>query len=172
MLHTDFDYTGIGSRKTPYAIQDDMERIAQFLGAQGCWLRSGGAEGADTAFQLGAPLYKLYLPWEDFNCNVGYCPPQPAAYELARAYHPAWGQLSDAARALHARNAHQIFDVDLRSPTKFVICWTKNGSLTGKERDTGGTGTALRIASAFGIPVFNLARPEHHRFWTSLLISK
>jgi hypothetical protein len=51
----------------------------------------------------------------------------------------------------------------LISPVKFVICWTPDGAIShaGRSIRTGGTGTAISIASANQIPVFNLQRPEH-----------
>jgi hypothetical protein len=52
---------------------------------------------------------------------------------------------------------------------RFVICWTPNGSTNGLQRDTGGTGQALRIAAAHGVEIFNLARPDHERRVRSLL---
>jgi hypothetical protein len=52
---------------------------------------------------------------------------------------------------------------------RFVLCWTANGSTDGLQRDTGGTGQALRIAAAHGIQIFNLAGPNHQRRVRSLL---
>ena len=87
--------------------------------------------------------------------------PTPAACQLAASFHPAWAQLTRAVRALHARNGHQVLGADLESPARFVLCWTPDGSLDGHGRRVGGTGQALHIAHHHGIPVFNLARPEH-----------
>lgn len=43
----------------------------------------------------------------------------------------------------------------------FVICWTPDGAEGEAEcsRETGGTGQAIRLASRWGVPVVNLARP-------------
>ena len=46
-------YTGIGSRKTPKDILDVMVDIARKLEQRLYCLRSGGAEGADMAFESG-----------------------------------------------------------------------------------------------------------------------
>jgi predicted Rossmann fold nucleotide-binding protein DprA/Smf involved in DNA uptake len=46
-------FTGIGSRKTPPEILAQIEKIAEIAAASGWTLRSGGAEGADTAFFAG-----------------------------------------------------------------------------------------------------------------------
>jgi hypothetical protein len=157
-------------------VLDLMTRTASWLSAQGWVLRTGMATGADQAFYRGASPHEpheLYLPWPSFeasarpaSCGAGQLvlgEPTPAAYELAATFHPAWSRLPRAVRALHARNCHQVLGADLRSPARFVLCWTPDGSLNGRGRRVGGTGQALRIAHHHRIPVFNLARPEHLR---------
>lgn len=81
-------YTGIGSRETPQHIIELMEKIAYILYFQGWSLRSGAADGADTAFEYGYrsavwrhkmnayPMYvmplggaEIYLPWRNFLKN-------------------------------------------------------------------------------------------------------
>ena len=47
-------YAGIGSRETPDHVLETMASAAQYLGKEGFTLRSGGAKGADTAFDQGA----------------------------------------------------------------------------------------------------------------------
>jgi hypothetical protein len=139
-----------------------FERLAFRLGSEGWTLRSGCAPGADSAFERGAwravrdahaPKPELYLPWRSFESRTdvggGLWQPQEVAFEIAAPFHPVWEKLSRGARALHARNCHQILgrDVTRPVPARFVCCWTKGG--TGK----GGTGQALRLASHYGIEV-------------------
>lgn len=90
--------------------------------------------------------------------------PSQAAYDLAAQHHPHWYALKRGARALHARNAHQILGRRLNERAAFVACWTPDGSLDGEGPDTGGTGQALRMAATYGITVLNLQREDHlHR---------
>ena len=49
-----FYYAGVGGRETPAHVLNLMTRIAQGLAKVGGILRSGGARGADTAFEAGA----------------------------------------------------------------------------------------------------------------------
>lgn len=66
-------YTGIGSRGTPSEILEIMTDIARFLAETGYTLRSGGASGADTAFESGVlhiDKKEIYLPWSGFNGNT------------------------------------------------------------------------------------------------------
>lgn len=145
-------YTGVGSRRTPTDVQQMLAMLGLELQRRGYVLRSGGAMGADQAFASLVTRREIYRP-EDST---------PAAYETARALHPAWGRLSHYARVLHARNCFQVLGRDLASPSAFVVCWTPDGAEHERECtiETGGTATAIRLASRRGIPVFNTARAD------------
>lgn len=148
-------FTGVGSRQTPNEILDLMTCLAQRLGQQGWVLRSGGAQGADRAFERGAGACEVY--------RASHATPQAIA--VAKRFHPAWHRCGDFARKLHGRNAFQVLGRDLESPSRFLVCWTRDGATSHAERSirTGGTGTAISIASEFGVPVFNLQREDHRR---------
>lgn len=60
-------YAGIGSRRTPPEVLGRMRRVAERLDARGYTLRSGGADGADSAFADGATDKEIFLPWRGFN---------------------------------------------------------------------------------------------------------
>jgi hypothetical protein len=168
-------YTGIGSRRTPSDVLALMRVIAGALARRGWVLRSGGAPGADQAFAAGAEAaggaIELYLPWSGFapHAEARLARPTPAAYRLAARHHPAWERLNARARALHARNAHQVLGARLDTPTALIVCWTADGSLDGRQPAAGGTGQALRIAHAHRIDVINLARPAHRAFAATFL---
>lgn len=141
-------YAGIGSRKTPPHILSIMTRIAQKLHSQGYILRSGGAKGADSAFEEGAgtmkEIYTARNPIPDW------------AFQTVDEYHPAPHRLKDYARRLHARNAQIVFGENTGPGDRvsFAVCWTPNAEIAG------GTGQLLRIAEAHGIKVRNLADPQ------------
>lgn len=167
-------YAGIGSRETPREIMSVMWRIARRLEARGWVLHSGGAVGADTAFELGVrervagydaehpANAHVFLPWRGFNdanrqrfglLGGEVIEPTKQATELAQRFHPAWHRLSEGVRKFMVRNCYQVLGPDLRSPVRCVVCWTKDG------KASGGTGQALRIAAAYGVPIFNLHDP-------------
>lgn len=158
-------YAGIGSRETPEAILRLMWLIGATLAANGFTLRSGGAPGADTAFEEGVKdgPKEIYIPWSNFNGKKfrdGALIPFQNEYaeeamKIAEAFHPNWKACSQGAKNLHTRNVAQVLGPDLQKPSKFIVCWTKNAS------GQGGTGQALRIAKAHNIPIFDLGRePE------------
>lgn len=157
-------YTGIGSRETPNEILGLMTLIAKHMAKGGYLLRSGGAAGADTAFEQGASAKEIYLPWERFNFNESpLYPPTAAALKLAEKFHPAWDRLSRGGKLLMGRNSHQVLGQDLKTPTERIICWTKGA------KGEGGTGQAIRIARHHGIPIADLADPKVHKEWLGLL---
>lgn len=116
-------------------------------------LRSGGADGADAAFEAGAGDDKqIFLPWKRFNRNMSpLYTPSVDAYAVASRIHPVWDRLSSGAKLLHARNVHQVLGPNLNEPSEFLVCWTMGGGVTG------GTATAIKVALEHGVPVYNAA---------------
>lgn len=159
-------YAGVGSRRTPEDVLDEMRRLGQVL-ASSHVLSSGAAPGADEAFETGAKAAGgdclIWLPWKGFN---GHSSPlygvTQAALEMASKEHPAWDRLSQAAQKLHARNCNQILGQNLDEPVEFVLCWTPDGceSRKTRNRDTGGTASAIVLGEKHGIPVFNIKNDD------------
>jgi hypothetical protein len=157
-------YAGIGSRETPEDVCRKMFAAGRTMAKLGFILRSGGADGADAAFESGVAkaaselntnlesLAEIYLPWKGFRKNqsplYGSC---KRAILLAKEFHPNWANVSPAGRDFHGRNCYQILGRELDRPSSFVLCWTKDVAITG------GTGQALRLAQEYGIPILNFA---------------
>lgn len=170
-------YTGIGSRDVPADIAILMEKIAGKLCRANYHLRSGAANGSDSAFEYGVlneldgdisktnAAMSVYLPWLSFGKRNTPRHPyarvldHPDTYALVEKHHPNAANLSHSVIDLMRRNCHQVLGDDLHTPSSFVICWTPDGAENGISTSsaTGGTGMAIRLASSTGIPVFNLA---------------
>lgn len=159
-------YAGIGSRKAPEEVLAAFEWLAEELAKQGYILRSGGADGCDTAFEKGCEKaggkMEIFLPWEEFNNNKSSlfkyenC---EEAFELAKRYHPNWDACSKGGKALLARDGYQVLGLDLNTPSSFIICYTEDG------KGEGGTGQALRIARDYDIKVCDFGRwPKEQAF--------
>ncbi len=161
-------YTGIGSRKTPGNILHSMVQVGAHMYNAGHTLRSGGAQGADRAFEIGcdnafglkrnatrdletSTLKHVYLPWPGFEGSTSpfnnVC---KDALKVASLFHPKWSSLYQGAKKMMGRNAYQLLGLDLDTPSDFVICWTPKGKVVG------GTGQTLRMASYYGIPIINM----------------
>lgn len=154
-------YAGVGSRTTPANVCRFFTHLAGRLEADGFGLQSGGAEGSDRAFENGVvdpTNARIFVPWPTFGrglptYRVLEGPVLDRCLLLASVVHPAWGACKSGARLLHSRNVAQIWGEDLVSPVKFVLCWAEaNG-----DEILGGTRTAVVLARAASIPVFNFA---------------
>lgn len=144
-------YAGIGARATPQPVLERITRIGCFLAEQGWLLRSGGAIGADSAFAQLRP----YRHIGDEIFRAIDCTQE--AKEVASKYHPNWSACTEYVQKLHGRNAMILLGRDLQTPVEFVVCWTAGGKVVG------GTGLGLRIADAYGIPIFNLWDENNYR---------
>lgn len=145
-------YTGVGSRKTPESVLGLFTQWVKDLNGLGYTLRSGGAAGADSVFEMGVldKRKEIYLPWRGFNGNTSVLfTVSNDAMAIARNLHPAWQSLSEGTRKLMARNVYQVLGSDLKTPSEFLICYTPNGN------EVGGTALAIRLARCNDIPVFN-----------------
>lgn len=145
-------YTGIGSRSTPEEYLAFFQEIGSYLSQCGLTLRSGGADGADSAFESGCDRVlgrkQIFLPWPGFNGKDSkYDSPPARAYEIAKKYHPMWIGMKRSVQRLHARNSQQILGPELDCPSLFVLCWTNPNK--------GGTTQALRVARSYNIPIYN-----------------
>lgn len=146
-------FTGIGSRETPSSMLVFMKALGAWFAQRGFTLRSGGAIGADRAFEAGhmryAPptLREIYRP---------LAVPTWAYTEAEKYLDWSWARWADTTRALIARNMQQILGRDGDSPTRFVLYWTANDD--GASPQSGGTRYAVRCAHAHNIPTLNLGR--------------
>lgn len=138
-----------------------MSEFAVKAANRGFTLRTGGANGADKAFESGCDLVggskEVYLPWAKFNKSESDLYNLSAnAIKSVDFFHPYPANLNDAARRLMARNYHQVLgDKTTIDPVVFVICWT-----LGDLNTSGGTNQAIRIANYYGIPIFNLSKGD------------
>ena len=158
-------YAGIGSRETPKEVLDVMPQVAKYLESLGYTLRSGGAAGADAAFEKGVTSKKeIFLG----NVKTG-----ERELKIAEEIHPAWNVMLDSTRKkaiakgndpersasfvanLMARNTNQIFGKNLDTPVDFVLFYAKETS--DPLRPAGGTGQAVEMARRKGIPTINMA---------------
>lgn len=164
-------YTGVGSRDISEEEWALMVGIGKWLSNLGFKLRSGKAEGSDSAFETGVqesenPTNKeIYVPWENFKGNqipgdvIVLAKPDTMNYAISvqwiKDVHPAYEKLKQGARKLHQRNVHQVLGRDLENPAP--SCFLLACANTDKHGDAkGGTATAWKIAKANNVPCLNI----------------
>tara|TARA_R110000868_G_scaffold127813_1_gene335659 strand:- start:55 stop:582 length:528 start_codon:yes stop_codon:yes gene_type:complete len=157
MYNDKIKYAGIGSRQATDEVLENILEIGQEFADRGYILRSGGASGCDSFFEIGCNLgggeKEIFLPWKNFNNNKSFrFEVGEDALAMGEKFHPRWDKLSEKAKLLISRNSYQILGEELDDPVNFVVCWTPDGE------ESGGTGQGLRIAEYYKIPVFNLGK--------------
>ena len=162
-------YCGVGSRETDDLGECKITYLASFLNYNGYTLSTGDAsKGADLMFWVVNKTQKFRFgpfgrkPRPDTIVVPETNPIHGLAAEIAASTHPSWRFLPPWMRELHTRNTFQVLGRDLSEPCEFVLCWTPDGAERAEvtSKRTGGTGTAIRIADRFGIPVFNLKNED------------
>ena len=155
-------YAGIGSRKAPEEILSICTKIGSYLGFSYV-LRSGGAVGCDSAFEMGCDivngLKEIYLPWSGFNNKSSkFIRPTTEAISIASSLSKNWSGMKPQTKWLFARNVHQILGIDCNSPSDFVVFWSKPEVTESRPHGciVGGTGFAIKIADKFKVPHYNL----------------
>ncbi len=153
-------YAGIGSRDAPQTMLNLATRLAKYLKKENFILRSGGANGMDSAFAAGAGnKAEIFFPTCDMlrkKCKIGqkcFCEIPKEAFNIAEALHPHWDHLSSYVKRLHARNVQIILGENLSEKVEFVVLWSKHG------KTRGGTAMGWRLAEELKIPVVDLGSP-------------
>lgn len=178
---------------------DEIVRFTKYLvKTYDLTVRSGHAKGSDYAFECGAGNNcKVFSPWKGFGKkdgliyqtdNISYWDDIPEsiqkrALESVELHHPMPGNLRHGGRLCMARNYFQVMDDGPEeNPVVAVICCakpsgkkTKQTNLFDKKKNSkievsGGTGQAVRIANAHGIPVFNLWTHTTREIWPDLKV--
>lgn len=169
-------YAGIGSRKTPAEVLEEMQKIAEKLESSGYKLQTGykkrkgsivEEEGADKAFSSGV---KKPANKELFGPDMVNDTAMRVAYEIhsdlgdmANYTYKKWvdevgeakaREYAEGTKNLQARNTFQVFGRNLDTPVDFVLFYAeeKEGDL----RPKGGTGQAVEMARRKGIPTINM----------------
>lgn len=156
-------YAGTGNREAPPHILARMKQIASDLEEFGYTLRVGGMDGPELAFESGAKTVELHLPWKPFNGRESKSYFNTKEIQcIAKMFHPTWDGLKPAIQAFLGKNVRQLLGRELKSPVRFVICWSEDGAETSAERTnkTGSLGHVISLAAAMKIPVFNLGKPD------------
>lgn len=184
LMKSELVITGIGSRETPEEEMGLLTKVGAAVEARNGRGRTGGAGGADLAFERGFKDPRnvdVIVPWKGFlpkgwtqrdvnnflgRDRIESGPGAPVmlswdkareAENMAEKYHPAWDKCSRGARALHSRNMPQVLGLQLNKPTDAIVCWTVDG------KATGGTGQALRIGADLNIPIGNLKNADERQ---------
>lgn len=172
-------YTGIGAIDTPTDVLNLMVSIGKYFANKNYTLRSGGARGADQAFERGCGNgpKEIYLPFPNYEGNDSSL---FMTYDIFRkiAALKVWSKLKASlneenprinldslpkdTQYRYARDVQQILGADFHSPSEKVIYWVPKDA---KE----GTRITLFIAQHMGVPLENLADTKTYFYWKDII---
>lgn len=182
-------YTGIGSRETPPEIKEVMTAIGFKLAAEGWTLRSGGAYGADQAFEegwwdwflkqpagsLAEPRAEIFIPWNGFEDRYhggaagGHIVMKDKtlleeADDIASVIHPAWNARKPdgspvLSKGMKTLHSRNCFQV-LGQDLMTPSKFVVCYGIPQGRSVKGGTRTACELALNNNIQVFNLYLDE------------
>jgi ribA/ribD-fused uncharacterized protein len=176
-------YAGVGTRGL--SRHEPLYRLATMTATRlerlGVGLRSGAADGADSAFQDGvsSPLSMQICRPEneaDRQMPAGYYvitgSKAREAERMALRLHPAPDVLrrddQTWARQLHTRNMFQVDGPNLDQPARFLLAIARTVDAEGVPE--GGTRTAWLRAQEENIPHFNLANERDRKAFLDRLV--
>ena len=156
-------YAGIGSRKTPQACLDMMTKIGRVCVKKGLTLRSGGAVGADQAFEKGCDLEEGTKEiWSPKSQKI-----IEHEWAIKEAVSVCWEypllKMKPYTQSLIIRNMYQILGYDREEirPVDFVVFYCEGDPLM-QGNISGGTRYAVRLAHKYKIPHYNLRTCQNH----------
>ncbi len=113
--------------------------------------------------QLSTKKTEAYTPWKNFNnIESKHYYNTETAKHVAASNFAGWDKVPDAVKSMLARNVRLVFGDKNRSVVLCLITWSPDGASRASEvtKETGRSGTIIKLASTYGIPVVNMAKPN------------
>lgn len=160
-------YAITAGKETPPDVIEKLCRMARDFSVKGLTVRIGADGPVENAIDDAVVIKKeLILPWKDFNNkNSKFTFTNERAMVIAKQFHPTFDNMKKGIQLILAKNARLILGNKMDSPARFFLTWTEDGidNIKHKTAKTGFTGHPIAIASAAGVPIFNLGNPEAER---------
>lgn len=156
-------YAALSNKNAPEEVVETMRRLVHKLNDEGYTLRTAGNEGPEESLEAQTEQKEVHIPWKGFNNRESrFNRNDNNAIEIVQAFHPTFASLKPAVQAIIARSAHVILGKDLRSPVRFLVCWSEDGLENAKDRSikSGYMGMPVAVANSLSIPVFNLKNAD------------
>lgn len=152
-------------REFPTEVKQNLIRLAGRLIAKNVVVRYN-ADDMDVhtpISELSRKKTEAFTPWKNFNnIESRHSYNTETAKHIASVNFAGWDKVPDAVKAMLARNVRIVFGDKNRSVVLCLITWSPDGATRAAEvtKDTGRSGSIIKLASTYGIPVINLAKPN------------
>ena len=107
---------------------------------------------------------ELILPWKDFKVieetfdSKNYFS-SPESMDLAKKVYPTWEKQKEYMLKIYSKNIRMIAGQNIRSPSRFVLCWSPDGIETSAARTNNSDGIEfyLKVSEVYKLKAYNLA---------------
>lgn len=152
-----------GNKEAPPEVLAKIKELVTFLSDNGFTVRTG----CDGAVELAADEAAVQkreriLPWRDFAEKESKLTwNSERAFFVAKMFHPTFDTMKKGIQHILAKNARLILGDKMNSPSRLLLVWTEDGIEHAKNKTgkTGLVGHTIAIASAAGVPIYNLGNP-------------
>lgn len=167
-------YVVTGNDRPPSEIIERLGRIVKKLGEMGYVLRVGGHTDVEKGVEqyLGNGKVEVHLPFRDFdNRKSKFTYTSTFITDVAKMFHTSWDGLSKGVRLFLGKNIRLIGGKDGRSRAMFLLVWSDDGAEHTKDvtTRTGNAGHIITAATAYRIPVINMANRDAEERLAKLL---
>lgn len=156
-------YAATSEKNLPESVIPLAQKLAKMLDEKGFTARVGAMGGLEDVVELATTHHELILPWRGFADRESKLTfTRERAKAVARMFHPSYDSMKEVVQTFLAKNARLILGNTMASPALFLLTWTEDGirSIKQKTPKTGFSAHPIAIASALGIPIFNLGDPN------------
>ena len=162
-LNVELPYTLHMDKATPDDVLRTMEGCLRDMQDRGFTLRWHAPDKTaphQTRITDVITKKEIVLPWKDFDKINGDYWTNRQGKQLASKLIFGYDKLPDNVKSIVAHNVHHVLGKFCSVPSRCLLTWTPDGCETGKTkgRETGYTGTIIRICSIYNIPIFNFQR--------------
>lgn len=152
-----------GNKGAPPEIIAKIKELVTFISEHGFTVRTGCDGEVELAADDAATAKReRILPWREFEGKESKLTwNSERAAVIAKRYHPTYDNMKKGVQHILGKNARLALGDKMNSPARFLLVWTEDGveSVREKTARTGLAGHIIAIASAAGIPIYNLGNP-------------
>ncbi len=153
-----------GNKNAPSEIISKIKELTTLMSNAGLTIRTScDGEIELAADEVGPQKLERILPWRDFAEKESKLVwNSERAHAIAKQFHPTYDTMKKGIQHILAAHARLILGDKMNSPARLLLTWSEDGidHVRHKTARTGLVGHTIAIASAAGVPIFNLGNPN------------
>lgn len=149
-----------GNKEAPPEVINKIKELVGFLSQNGFTIREGCEGPVELAADEAATQKReRILAWRDFAEKESKLTwNSERANYVAKLFHPTYDAMKKGIQHILGKNARLILGDKMNSPARLLLTWSEDGieHSRGRTSRTGLVGHTIAIATAAGVPIYNL----------------